>query len=408
MKKIKLLCWLLALCLCLTACVTQIPDTTIGTAAPTTQVTTEATTEATVEATTAPTLPPRTSMVEGSEGIKNIILIIGDGMGYEHLEAGQLYDGIEYDFTKWQTVSITTAPITYSGEISNDPTDSAASATAMATGHLTVNNYLGMLTDGTELQTIMDIVSALGKATGVVTTDSLLGATPAGFSAHCRSRSADKVIAETQIYSGVNLLCGSQDSICIGKAEQIQEIGYAYCQDYSQLSGTFDSDMAYWQLPLAGTEAEVNLVDVAIDALNYLDQDPDGFVLMIEQAHIDKYCHNKNFLDTCKSVSNLNDTVEAVLSWLGDRTDTAVLITADHESGGLVVGGQGEYANTLEGAPSGDLLSYQYNAGGHTSANVALFVHGITADFTKSELYQEDVLKNTGIFFLMLDILNIH
>ena len=112
MKKIKLLCWLLALCLCLTACVTQIPDTTIGTTVPTTQVTTEATTEATVEATTAPTLPPRTSMVEGSEGIKNVILIIGDGMGYEHLEAGQLYDGMEYDFTKWQTVSINTAPIT--------------------------------------------------------------------------------------------------------------------------------------------------------------------------------------------------------------------------------------------------------------------------------------------------------
>ena len=404
MKKIKLLCLLLALALCLAACGTQPADpTTIATTEATTQVTTQATTEAT----TAPTEAPRISMLESTDPIKNIILIIGDGMGLEHLKAGQLYDGKEYGFTQWQSVSINTAPITYAGKISTEATDSAASATAMATGHLTVNKYLGMLPDGTELTTIMDIASAMGKATGIVTTDSLLGATPSGFSAHTRSRSATKVLFESQLNSGVNLLCGTRDSECITQAAQIQESGYTYCENYADVASTFDSDKVYWQLPLAGTDAEVNLADVSIDALNYLDQDTDGFVIMIEQAHIDKYCHDHDFLGSTKSVSNLNSTVEAVMNWLGDRTDTAVLITADHETGGLQVSDQPGYPNeeyvTVNGASK--TLYYIFNAGAHTPTNVGLFVYGVSADFTKSELYQEDALKNTGIFYLMLDIL---
>jgi alkaline phosphatase len=70
-------------------------------------------------------------MVENPAGIRNIILIIGDGMGLGQLQAGQLYDGKAYDFTNWQTVSVNTASATYTGEISPNPTDSAASATAI-------------------------------------------------------------------------------------------------------------------------------------------------------------------------------------------------------------------------------------------------------------------------------------
>lgn len=404
MKHIKLLSFLLALAMCLAACGTQPADPTTIATVPTTQVTTEATTEAT----TVPTEPARESMVESANPIKNIILIIGDGMGMGQLKAGQLLDGKTYDFTNWQNVSINTAPLTYAGKISTDPTDSAASATAMATGNLTVNKYVGMLTDGTELTTILDIASGMGKTTGIVTTDSILGATPTGFSAHTRSRSADSVLMSTQLSSGVNLLCGTQDSYCTSREQEIRDSGYAYCQNYADLESTFAADKAYWQLPLAGVDSEVDLADVSIDALNYLDQNEEGFVLMIEQAHIDKYCHDHEFYGATLSVSNLNSTVEAVMNWLGDRTDTAVLITADHETGGLQASDQPEYPNAETFTVNGEnkILYYIYNAGAHTSANVALFVHGVTADFTKSELYQEDALKNTGIFYLMLDILN--
>ena len=92
------------------------------------------------------------------------------------------------------------------------------------------------------------------------------------------------------------------------------------------------------------------------------------------------------------------------MAWLGGRTDTAVLVTADHECGGLVVSSEaGSYANTLVG-PNGAIY-YEYRNGGHTSANVALYVSGVTVDFTKFEVYSDQVLKNTGIFYLMQDLL---
>ena len=399
MKKtsIRLLCLWLALCLFLAACGTEPAD-------PTTQATTEVTTEATTEATTEPTEAPRISMVESTEPIKNIILIIGDGMGVEHVKAGQLYDGKEYDFAKWPMVRVNTLPVEYSGKLSDEPTDSAASATAMATGTLTVNNYVGMLTDGTELQTIMDKASSLGKATGIVTTDQLFGATPSAFSAHSRSRSSRNVLLESQLDSGVNLLCGDLHEACTVMRPQIEEKGYAYSDDILNLN--FEGDKAYWQLPLAGVDALTPLQDISIEALNYLDRDPEGFVLMIEQGHIDKFSHNKDFESTCVCVSNLNKTVEAVMAWLGDRTDTAVLITADHETGGLVCSGEeGTYANPVEG-PNGTIY-YEYRSGGHTMTDVALYVYGVTVDFTKSEVYKDEVLKNTGVYYLMSDILNI-
>ena len=413
MKKLsfRLLCLCLVLmqCFCLFACSEQPADpTTLGTTG-TTEATTEATTVATTEDTTPATTEsgePNYSVLESTDPIKNIILIIGDGMGLKHIEAGQLYDGKTYDFTSWPMVRINTAPLTYEGTISEDPTDSAASATAMATGNLTVSNYVGMTPDGTTLQTIMDYASAMGKATGVVTTDQLFGATPCGFSAHSRSRTNRADLLESQLTSGVNLLCGDLHEACTVLEPQIKENGYKYCSSYANLNSTFYGEKAYWQLPLAGADPGISLADVSMDAMSYLDQDPDGFVLMIEQGHIDKFSHNNEFEDTVKCVSYLNETVEAVMRWLGNRTDTAVLITADHETGSLQVSGEeGKYANTFDG-PNGK-ISYEYRGSNHTSVNVALYVHGVTADFTKSDLYKKKALKNTGIYYLMEEILNI-
>jgi alkaline phosphatase len=141
-----------------------------------------------------------------------------------------------------------------------------------------------------------------------------------------------------------------------------------------------------------------------VDALNYLNQDNDGFVLIIEQAHIDKYCHHISFPDICQAVSSLNKTVEAVMNWLGDRTDTAVIVTADHETGGLQISSEaGKYENTVE--LNGNTISYELRTTNHTTVNVAMYVYGVTADFTSSDLYKKKALKNTGIYYLMEEIL---
>lgn len=339
-----------------------------------------------------------------SEGIKNIILIIGDGMGLEHIAAGQLYAGKKFEFTEWQFTNVNTDSITTAGK---GPvlTDSAASGTALATGKLTVNSYVGKNHLGTNLTTILDAANKLGKSTGVVTTDALHGATPAAFSGHTKDRTKSDEIVNSQLSSNVNLLCGTTDSVCTSKQSAIQSAGYAYCDNFSNIDSTFSSEKAYWQFDLAGKNATVQLCDTTVKALNYLNQDSDGFVLMVEQAHIDKYSHNNEFSGMVKSVKSLNDTVEAVMAWIGDRTDTAVLVTADHETGGLTI-------TTTEALPMKSSVTdipiyFKWQKADHTNSKVGLFVYGVEVDFSKFDYYKSNhLIKNIDVYNLMYDILH--
>lgn len=350
--------------------------------------------------------PATTDAPQGntSEGIKNIVLIIGDGMGLEHIAAGQLYVGKKFEFTNWQFTNVNTDSISTAGK---GPvlTDSAAAGTALATGKLTVNSYVGKNHLGTNLPTILDNATKLNKSTGVVTTDALHGATPAAFSGHSKNRNNSEEIVISQLSSNVNLLCGSTNDVCTSKQSAIQNAGYAYCDNFEGLDSTFSSNKAYWQLDLAGKDATVQLSDTTVKALNYLDQDEDGFVLMVEQAHIDKYSHNNEFSGMVKSVESLNNTVEAVMEWIGDRTDTAVLITADHETGGLTV-------STTEALPMKSSIAdlpiyFKWQKADHTNSKVGLFVYGVDVDFSKFEYYgAHHLIKNIDVYNLMYDILH--
>ena len=409
MKKIsmRLLCLCLAAALCfgLVACGEQAADpTTEGTTLGTTEATTPATTEATTPATTAP-VEVNYNVITSTNPIKNIILIIGDGMGLNHIDAGMYYDGITYEFTNWPMVRVNTYPIAdASGTLSEDPTDSAASATAMATGVLTANGRLGNDFANNELPTIMDLAKSMGKATGVVTTDTLAGATPGGFSAHASYRDNVNEIIPSQKTSGVNLLCGFTEDKYTLIADEFKEHGYAYAETVDAAKATYSSEYALWQLDTYGVDATVPLPDATALALDYLSQDEDGFVLMLEQAHPDKYSHNNDFEGVYKSVSDLNKTVELVMEWVGDRTDTLVLVTADHECGGLQVS---EKESKFEKQYTfGDkTISYEFRGSNHTGMNVALYVYGVEADFTQSSLYKKKALKNIGIYYLMEEAL---
>jgi alkaline phosphatase len=277
----------------------------------------------------------------------------------------------------------------------------------MATGVLTANGRLGKDFNNQDLTTIMDVAKSMGKATGVVVTDALSGATPGAFSAHAGYRDNLNEIIPSQMTSGVNLLCAFAESNYTLIADQFKDHGYAYAESLGAVDSTFSSEYALWQLNMYGVDATEPLEVVTPKALEYLSQDPDGFVVMIEQAHIDKYCHSSDankFENMCKSVSSLNKTVEAVMQWVGDRTDTMVLVTADHETGGLQISEKaGKYSTDVV---LGDkTISYEFLGTNHTGVNVALYVYGVTADFTKSSLYSKKALKNIGIYYLMEEAL---
>jgi len=339
--------------------------------------------------------------------VKNLILIIGDGMGPEHIAAGQLAEGKVYDFTRWHTTNVNTDSVDKNG-YAGVLTDSAASATALATGTLTYNGYLGIDHKQQTLNTIMDYAKQKGKATGVITTDNLYGATPSGFSAHSANRGDSATITATQITSGVDYLCGLRDdNHYLSRKTAIEAQGYYFSVSPSGLNTTIpEKDKVYLTLDIENSATpSVTLSQVASSALKFLERDEDGFVLVIEQAHIDKYAHSNNIDGVVNSMKSLSATVDTVMEWIGDRTDTAVMITADHETGGLTVS-----TSTMLQAKfrNGDnSFYYRFTSGDHTDAQVKLFTYGITPDFSTYKYYGANhLIKNTDIFLIMKQTLD--
>ena len=380
---LRLLSLLLALLL-LTACGAATPAATETTFAP---VSTTATTSAEPQPTT----------------IKNIIVIIGDGMGDAQIDVGELGMGKTYVFRDWQRTHSNTNSLDASGHATK-VTDSAAGGTALATGVVTVNKYIGKDAEGNDLQTILDHAKQYGKATGVVTTDAMNGATPASYSGHAMDRNDTLTILYSQLESNVDLLCANRTSDAQGMESFVKKAGYAYCDSFSKIADTKASEKAYWLFDMAGTGATNKLETVVPHALEFLDRDEDGFVMMIEQAHIDKYCHSNQIDGTILMSDSLNNTVEAILSWLGDRNDTAIIITADHETGSLKVSPEKKYPNNF--SANGNSFYYLYGSGDHSDTPVSVYVYGFQADFTP--YYMDDtqeLIKNKSVFELMLDLL---
>ena len=339
--------------------------------------------------------------------IKNVIFIIGDGMGSAHLDAGELYSGTNFDFRDNLNMLLSdTNSLDADTNEPTDTTDSAAAATAMATGVLTYNKRISMDSSFNEFRTILDIAKAVGKSTAVVTTDKLSGATPAAFTAHTLARSLDNEIIKTQATSGVDLLIGQYDS-SYDKYESTITKNYNYVKTFDKeaiLASSAEDTMCLFNMEKA-TDDSVSLKDATDLALNYLMDDTDGFVIMIEQAHIDKYSSDKDIDGAAKAAVSLNETVEYVLSFASGRDDTAVIITADHETGGLKVDSDPtKYEATCE--KDGEVLfSYEYTTSNHTNANVPIYYYGFGA---KPELFStyssSEKIKNNEVFLLMKDL----
>ncbi len=367
MKNRKLLAILIALCCCLcvlfVACDDQPNNNT-------------------------PTPPPNNepSIGIGSE-VKNVIIIIGDGMGFNHIENTKLqYDIDEFSFEP----NFLTPVITDS---SSGTTDSAAAATAMATGKKVGNNKVSMYANQ-NLKSIMEIAHENGKKTGVVTTDNLFGATPASFSGHARDRHYTEEIVKSQAVGAVDLLVGQkpdadEDLYSTTCKQDFIDNGYAFANTVEELTqnpkdqkvvANLDGMRSKYNDSLDYEKADFE--SIVSYTLDYLDND-NGFCLMIEHAHVDKCSHSNDLYGAMCEVRALADTVEQIYEFCEGRNDTAVLITADHETGGL------QLANDKD-----ELTNDKYTSTHHTSADVPLYVTNVTVTGF------QDRLDNTYIFVI--------
>jgi alkaline phosphatase len=310
---------------------------------------------------------------------RNVIFFIGDGMGI-----GQVTIGRAANVGPNGRLAIDTMPViglvtTHSANAL--VTDSAASGTALATGFKTNNGMIAMLPDKTKLQTILEVARAMGKAIGVVTTDAATGATIAAFTSHVPSRSDVFDIASQMMASRVDVIMGGGIGDFLPKEagggrtdgrnllEEAKRKGYDVVSNRDQLAKSGADRILGLFAPgvLDGSESQPSLEQMTSKSISILENDRDGFFLEVEQALSDKGSHANNALIVENAVGELDKSVRAALDFAAQHKDTLVLVTADHETGGLAV---------KDPDNAGAKVGAGWVSGGHSGNMVAVYAFG--------------------------------
>lgn len=342
----------------------------------------------------------------GAGHAKNVILLIGDGMGIGQVYAGRVYvNGPDEPFA-WEQLPHTGLVKTCAiGMI----TDSAASGTAMATGYKTSNGAISTTAAPIhdEVPNILDMIHDK-KAIGVVTTTSVWDATPAAFVTHAPSRAQDTEIARQMIREtrpevimggGANAFEGPPGSDDLVK--EAASSGYAVVRTREELLaldagsaervlGLFAPSKLEFEIKRPEDTAEPHLSDMAKVALDVLDNDPRGFFIMIEGARIDHSSHETNVKKVAPEVAEFNKTIEMALAYADSHPGTLVVITADHETGGIVV--------RPKDYEKGDLVKIKWTKAvlpgiaGHSSQRVPIYATGPNADEVKERMDNTEVM----------------
>ncbi len=297
------------------------------------------------------------TVVNSPEHAKNIILFIGDGMGFEQISLGRILkenDPLSMDTMK----NIGCVSTHYDNDNKLLVTDSAASATAIACGVKTKKYAVGVDKDGNAVRSIMSYAKDAGKSTGLITTTRITDATTAAFAAHNTSRSNEEQTAVDLLHAVPDILMGGgkknflpdrrKDGTDLIAQSQTQGYSLLYNREEmlntnaTMLLGLFASDKMPYTVD-NDTQAP-SIKDMTIKALDVLSKNPEGFFVMIEGGRIDHSCHANDAVTTAYEVMAFDEAVGAALEFAQKNTDTLVIVTADHETGGLTIGIEKSYS----------------------------------------------------------------
>ena len=319
---------------------------------------------------------------------KNIILAIADGSGLNHITVSRLaIGGPDY---KLYIDQLPVAGISSTHAYENLITDSAAAATAWATGNKTKNRYLSVDKDKKELTTIFEMLDDKGYLKGIVATSSVTHATPAAFYAHIDSRYKEKEIAAQLLNSSVDIaLGGGQEFFNLEEAEKnhyLMTQKASLEKNYGGLKnivGLFDED-GMERGPDMPTQREMTNF-----ALDYLDDKCNGFFLMTEGSQIDWAGHSNDIEYMIREFKDFDLTIKDLINFVSANKNTLLIITADHETGGLQLMKQKDNSFIV-----------QWGTGSHTGVPVGVYAYGPGSQNFNG------MMDNTDIFYKILEVLD--
>lgn len=312
--------------------------------------------------------------------IKNVIFMIGDGTGIAQLYSGQLQEVGPNGYLNAQRLPITGIVKTHAED--DLITDSASGATAYSCGIKTKNGVIAQDSDGNECVTLLELSQKAGMKTGLIATSGVTHATPASFATHIDSRNKYSEIAEQLVESEVDVILGGGleyflplDSAGSSRADQLNLISNFEERGYSivlnrQAMIEEDSDRIVGFFSPGGLPSKnriPSLSEMTSKAVENLSSKENGFFLMIEGSQIDWGGHANNTPYVLREVKDFDDAIGVVLSFAEQNPGTLVIVTSDHETGGMTINGVNQ-ENTV--------VDIAWTSTGHTGTPIPLMAYG--------------------------------
>lgn len=306
---------------------------------------------------------------------KNVVFLIGDGMGISQVYAGMVANGNKLNLEQCAYSGFSK---TYSFD--KFTTDSGAGGTALACGVKTKNGMIGMSPDSVAVQSVLELSSRNKLATGIVVACAVTHATPASFIAHQVNRNMYYEIAADYLKTDIDVFIGGGRKYFEDREDgrnltnELKAKGYHIAYKLSdvksakagKLAGLLYDDQNP-NMPERGTM----LPDATMAAINILDDNKKGFFLMVEGSQIDWAAHDNNSRQVVKEMLDFDQTIGRVLDYARKDGNTLVIITADHETGGMAL---------LNGKFGSDDLRAVFATKDHSGIPVPVFAYGPGAE----------------------------
>lgn len=327
--------------------------------------------------------------------VKNVILMIGDGMSLMHVYSAWTANRGKLHLDNSQAVGLSK---TYC--VDKLITDSGAGGTALATGQKTIYHAVGVDPQGKPLQTLTDIATAKGKSTGIAVTCRLWDATPAAFCCHNIDRDQEAAIVTDYVNCGVDYVFGGGSKLFENRSDsrnifkELRAKGYQTPRTWDELasikSGKVFAVTDTVDTPVPAVRGDL-LARASLKGIEILNQNKKGFFMMIEGSQLDDYGHFNDLDMLMQETHDFDRTIGKIYEWAAKDGETLVVVTADHETGGLTL---------VNGDLQQGKIVCKFSTGGHSGVMVPVYAFGPGAEnFT-------GIYENTAIFDKITKLMN--